>query len=292
MSDELLTALTTPDMLAAFIGALAAIAVGTLGAVVVVWQIGEQARLALAQNRENEATKLKLQVYGEISQICRRASDTQISLSSYVRNFASNVNLIQQWQLKGIPWTVPRERFPALQELDRQFEDAAIEIVFATERWQIIDPRIDLFRYAMNSALHDAREAFHAYVPFAVQAMPMEMPAEATGQPRLFPWRVPDAARLNALTETLISALDTCGTYANDMHVEMQNLLLGGLFGNRVPPREPLDPKFKALRLDRYAELKHYFETQTEWGKTAERVMSEVRERLAREAQQKNEPGA
>lgn len=270
-------------MAEAFIGAVTALLVGTLGAIVVVWQIGRQADHAIAQNRRNEALKLKLKVYEEVAQICERASIAESMLASFVRSFNSNVGLVNQWKSEGIPWSPPRERFPEYQRLDRAFSDAAIEVITATERWQIIDPRIDLFRYAVNSALHDVREAARDYVPFVIRAMPREMPASDDGPPRLFPWQPPDVRTTAGLTEKMLHALDVCGSYFGDMHLEMQNLLLGELFGNKVPAREPLDPKYFALRLDRYEALKAHFETQTPYGQNAQRVFAEVRARLAEE---------
>lgn len=288
MSAEFLQTLIGPEVTASLVGAVATIAAGGVAAYLVVWQIGEQARLAIQQNKENEAIKLKLRVYEEVSAICARASDAQIEFASYVRSFASNLNLVNQLQKQGAPWSPPRERIPELLELSQRFEHLAVDVIFATERWQIIDNRIDIFRYALNAALHDVRESYRQYFNFAVTAMPMEVPAEQPGQGRLFPWRIPIMTNAEQLSGELIDALDTCGSYFGDMQLEMQNLLLGDLFGNSVPPRVPLDPKFIAVRFDRYDALKEYFETQTAWGKNSQRVFAEIRERVAREAEGKN----
>lgn len=282
LMEQVFAAFLRPDILASLIGALATIAAGTLGVLVVVWQIGEQARIAISQNRDNEAVKLKLRVYEEVAEICKRASDAEIMLASFIRGFANNVRMIQTWQAQGVPWSTPRERFAKFQELSSDFANALNDAIFVTERWQVIDPRFDLFRYALNAAMHDVRELEKPYVPFIVQAMPMETPPDIAGQTKLFPWRIPDVERLSALTESLSDALGTCGAYIGDMQVEMQNQLIGDLFGHRVSPREPLDPRLIAIRLDRYEALKTYFETKSAWGMNAQRVMSEVKANLAR----------
>ncbi len=264
----------------AIIGALATVVAGTVGALVVVWQIGEQAKQALRQNRDNEAVKLKLRVYEEVAGICRRAVHAEIELGSYARAFEMSVGLIETWQGRGLPWQVPRQRVPELQRLNREFDSALLDAISATERWQVIDPRIDLFRFALNAAMHDAREAYMAYHRFAVRAMPMEIPDEQS-QGRLFPWRLPNVREANDLTHTLSEALGTCGAYLGDMQTEMQNLLIGELFGHRIAAREPVDPRLVAVRLDRYDELKRHFETETAWGRRAQEVMSEVRSQFA-----------
>ena len=70
-------------VLAAMIGAIATVVAGVIGALVVVWQIGRQARDAIRQTRHNETLKLKLKVYEEIIATCRSASDAVVNLSSY-----------------------------------------------------------------------------------------------------------------------------------------------------------------------------------------------------------------
>jgi hypothetical protein len=136
---------------AAIIGALATVAVGLLGALAVVWQIGRQARNALRQNRHNETLKLKLKVYEEIIVTCRAASDAVVSLSFYVRLFHTNVVLYRQIMQQGVPLVIPDARVPRLIEKKTAVDTTAVEIVSLTERWQIIDPRIQIFRVAVGA---------------------------------------------------------------------------------------------------------------------------------------------
>lgn len=279
--ESLIQALGRPDIQAAIIGALATVVVGTVGALMVVVQIGEQARGALAQNRDNEAVKLKLRVYEEVAEICRRAVHAEVELSGFVRNFLSNVRLIQGWQSQGVPWRPPRERFQSYQDLVRAFDDATSDAVFAIERWMIIDPRVDLFRDAIGAAKHDIMECSGKYVPIAIRAMPMPLPDDGSGQERLFPWTLPNVERLTEASEPYVEALGECGAYLGDLQVAMQNLLLGDLFNNRLEAREPLDPRLIAVRLDRYDELKPHFRMNTAWGLRAEQTIFEVKEALA-----------
>ena len=120
----------------------------------------------------------------------------------------------------------------------------------------------------MSSALHDYREAQTAYFRLVMHWTPADKPTSSNGE--TYPWTPPDAnafESIRTLGASLTDTLSTFGSYIYDMQIEMQNLLLGDLFPYRVPLRQPLDPKYVVVRLDRSDELKAYFETQTPYGK-------------------------
>ena len=62
-----------------------------------------------------------------------------------------------------------------------------------------------------------------------------------------------------------------------DFQVEMQNLSLGGLFEGKAKRREPIDPKYVVVRIDRHDELLRHFETQTAWGRDKAETEASVR---------------
>ena len=269
----------TPEIQAAVIGVVAAVGTGTVGALLVVWQIGRQARHAIQQNRHNEALKLKLQVYEEIVPICRDASHAEINLSSYVRQFQTDVALFRQMTQSGLPWQIPKARIAVLIEKNYAYSRKSVEIIGFTERWQIIDPRIEIVRTATNVAMHDIDTAYQAYFNFAVRIMPQEIPGHAQ-QGTLFPWRQPDeqtAQEFERLGQTLLDALMTLGCYIYDFQVEMQNLLLSELFERKLPPRKPIDPNMIVVEFERHKELAEYFDRETAWGREKARIEAEVR---------------
>ena len=158
-----------------------------------------------------------------------------------------------------------------------------IKIVGCTERWQIIDPRIKIFRTAIAVVQEDIETAFTPYSSFVMGVMPLEMP-EHPVQGTLFPWQPPDDQKvkeLERLGEALQEVLTTLLAYIIDIQAEMQNLLVGELFNTKIPPRRPINPKFKVLQLDRDKELAAYFENETDWGRMSNQVQSDVRARQA-----------
>lgn len=272
----------SPPMQAALIGAIATVVTATLGASLVVWQIGRQANNAITQNRHNEVLKLKLKIYEEIVDTCRDASNAETDISSYVRLFQANIAVCRNLSVGGLPWSIPNERIPILIEKYFTSRTKAIGIVGLTERWQIVDPRIEIFRTAVNVAIHDIDAAWHPYFNTVLPIMPMEI----RGHPQpgtLLPWNPPNdrtVTRIEKLGNELISALSTLGSYIYDFQIEMQNLLLGEFFGRKLEPRKPIDPTLIVVQLDRYGELAH-FEKETPWGKHKERVEDEVRASLS-----------
>jgi Na+-driven multidrug efflux pump len=91
----------------AFLAPIATIISATIGALVVVIQIGRQARNAIKQNRENEATKLKLEVYKGIIGISRAASDAVGDLSSFVTQLHLHLLMARQTQAELGGFAVP-----------------------------------------------------------------------------------------------------------------------------------------------------------------------------------------
>jgi hypothetical protein len=264
---------------AAVIGAIATIAVGFLGAIGLIWQIGRQARSAIEQNKNNESLKLKLKIYEEIIVTCRDASNAVVSMSSYVRLFHTNVILFQQIAQQGLQAVIPDARVPRLIEKKTAVDTAVIEIISLTERWQIIDPRIQIFRVATGAAKYDIDAAWQPYFNVALARMPHEIPGHAQ-QGTLFPWQPPseqDSQQLEKIGSDLIDALMILQGYIYDLQIEMQNLLLGELFDRRLPPREPVDPRIAIIRLDQHKKLDEYFNRDTAWGRENARIQAGVR---------------
>jgi hypothetical protein len=195
----------------AIIGSLSAVIAGTAGALVVVYQIGSQARAAIRQNRDNEALKLKVGIYQHILRACAVAEDTELELSSFVRFFESSVRLYKLRQSQVPQPSVPEARYPRFSELNSAAQKSAIGLVSIIEEWQIIDPRMVVFQTALNVMLHNRREAEAAYLSDCMLMMPVDV---SNKQGAIFPWSPPDSGEIDVLTarsESLISSLSDLG---------------------------------------------------------------------------------
>lgn len=266
-----------PSIQAALIGAAATITAATMGALVVARQIRKQAANAIRQNSHNESLKLKMKVYEEIIGVVQKCQDATSALSTFIRLFSISVQKARLQIAIGQTVMLPNERFLALMELQKAFSSSAIDMVFLTERWQIIDPRIEIFRTAFNATMHDVREASTAYEGVATYLMPVDRP-DGLG---VFPWSPPadpQFALLENASKALIETVELLGSFAYDFQNEMQNLLVGELFGNQISSRIPIDPRQPVVRLENHTMLDAYFNKDTPWGRNRTKIEAEVRE--------------
>jgi hypothetical protein len=111
-----------------------------------------------------------------------------------------------------------------------------------------------------------------------MQMMPVDRPAPAEDTS---PWTLPPAnARevLRSETDILLHKISKLGDVIFDFRVEMQNLLLGGLFPrNAVEVRIPIDPENVVIKLENHALLTTYFENNTDWGRSKARAEEAAR---------------
>jgi hypothetical protein len=128
--------------------------------------------------------------------------------------------------------------------------------------------------------MRDITTNFLAYFELAVRIIPRDGDT----------WWPPDdrtARQLHELGQTLLDALTTFSCYIHDFRVEMQNLLLGELFEQKLPPRQPVDPKMVVIEFERHKELARYFETETAWGREKSRAEADVRAAQARDSERR-----
>ncbi|MBI3451839.1 MAG: hypothetical protein HY057_03225 [Rhodospirillales bacterium] len=268
-----------PDIQVAIIGVVVTVTSAVLGALVVVWQIGKQARYAIAQNRHNEALKLKLEIYKEIVAVCRDTSRACNDLSAYGPRFYAEVELSSKMKSdEGRSFFVPKEPIPVLRNRNIVLAQKLIEIMGLAERWQIIDPRIEVIIKATLAAKYDIDNAYKKYEAIVFKIMPLE-PRKSKPNVTEFYWKTPNEdtiAQLKNIGDRLVNALLDFLGYIYDFQVEMQNLLLGELFQHKLPAREPLGHDSIVIRLDRYKELMEYFDQKSAYGRDISRIEKKI----------------
>jgi hypothetical protein len=268
-----------PETKSAVIGAGATVVAAFAGFGGLISQIRSQGRLNRETIAETERRKIKAAMYEEAIAVCDKLSDTAIEFSNLVRLSAQSVEIAARAQAAGLNYAIPTARFPQVMQAQTEFQNAAVAFIFLVERRRIIDPRMIVFRTAVSAALHDLRENFSKeYLPVAMPSMPTELP---DGQ--IYPYAPPivdGAAKLTAVSELVVGPVSEVACYLEDFLVEMQNHLLGDLFGKQVPHREPIDPKSKVITLANFDELESYFSEETAWGQLCNKVNAETRMRF------------
>lgn len=266
------------------VGYLIQIAAIAVAAFVVVWQVGEQFKSAIEANKKNEAQKLKLDLYKDINKKFQSA----LTPTSRLMNFPASVDLAflvyEQSIASGYKATIPAVRALELRRLNDELTDHVIDIIHLVEAWHVIDPRIEIFRTALNAAKYDFDQAFNPYFQASLTILPIDMePEHGEG---VYPWSLPDNEKrkvFKALGDNVSGAAQTIQAYINDFRDEMQNLLLGELFEGSVEPRKPIDPRHKVITLDKHEELNRYFTNETAWGINAAEIEEKVRSSLKKQ---------
>jgi hypothetical protein len=190
-----------------------------------------------------------------------------------------DIEIAARAEVAGMAYSLPRARFPMLSTLYGEFSDAALRFIYLIENRRIVDPRILIFRTAMNTVLHDSRELmFSDFVLHVMPTLPTDNPSGG-----IFPYTpttIEGAQVVRTYSDRLIRALDDAVACTEDFLTEMQNVLLGDLYGHRLEPRQPLDPALRAITLDRAEELEVWFSKNTDWGIEAARINAETQKRF------------
>lgn len=272
-----------PETKAALIGALTTIAVGLLGVGGLILQMRSQARQGREAIFENERRKLKASMYEEAVSVSRELSDAAIDLSTQLRTMPFYLSIASKAHSVGLGYDLPPTRYPDLTTAYDVFADAALRFIFLVENRRIVDPRILVYRTALNVVLHDTQKLMHHQ--FVIEVMPALPTAGPDG--KLFPYTPPAETaveRIRILSEQFLASLADAIMCTEDFLVELQNHLLGDLFGKTVAHREPIDLQCKVITLDKADELEAWYKTSTEWGRNCTKVEAEVRERLKQES--------
>jgi hypothetical protein len=250
---------------AALIGAVATLGVGIVGFGGLILQMRSQGRQSRDSIAENERRRLKAAMYEDAVMVCREVTGTSIALANALRMMLLQVEYASQAHQADKPFDLPSVRYPALLEHYAQASDAILKFISLVEDRRIVDPRILIFRTAMSVVLHDTSKLMHSEFTANVMA---SFPAQSPDG-SIFPYTPPSvqqAAVVKQISERFIAALDDAVMYTEDFLVELQNLLLGDLFGKEVAHRKPLDPAKKVITLEQADELEKWF-AATDWGR-------------------------
>ena len=253
----------------ALIGAGVALLVAGFAAVVAVYQITKQARMGL-----------KVELYREVLTAIGSQGDAERDLSTKLAVLGSLIALWLRRHEFGGSRPNPSTSWAELHDLSFKAQMEGAELVCLIEKWLIVDPRLDIFKLAFGSALHDMRQAWASLSDTLGAVVPI-----VPGGP--FPSEAPDDTleAVGAAIQRFQNSLSKLGAWAADFQLEMQCLLLSDLFDNEPSHRVPLDPQLLVVRLDQYVMLKAYFMQQTAWGRemraVEERTKAEIAKRFA-----------
>lgn len=243
------------------------------GAIILFWRLNRQHRNTLQLQRDNAREELKLRLYEILVQRVRKLSHANTTAATYALLIPSNLEAYQRQFRPGFTPVPPKERAPEFAKLNTEANNALIELLEEFEAWSIAFPGFQIFQIALNSAIHDVREAFHPLFLELLNCLPTDPPE---GAPDNIPRPIikgslskEEIVKLRELVDRYYSAMCDIIGYVFDLTIEAQNNLLSGLFDRRVPPRKPIDPTLKVISTEpeQVAKLRLFFENETAWGK-------------------------
>lgn len=269
----------SPELQAALVGAAATASAAIFGVGAIIVQVRSQGRQSRAAIAETERRKINAALYEDAVSICRGLADASIELSTKLHAMNMEIEVAARAEVAKLAYNPPSARFPALSTLYGEFTDAALRFIFLVENRRIVDPRILIFRTAMTTVLHDSRQSM--FSDFILHVMPALPTDNLSGG--IYPYKPPSiesAMRVQRYSDRLIRAVDDAIAYTEDFLTEMQNVLLGDLYGNRLEPRQPIDPACRTVTLDKAQDLEAWFSANTAWGVRAGRMEAEAREQF------------
>lgn len=267
------------EVQAALVGAAATVGAAFFGVCAVIGQVRSQGRQSRAVIAETERRKINAALYEDAVAISRILADASIALSTHLSTMNMEIEIAARSEAAKIACNLPRARFPVLLALYEKFTDAALRFIVMVENRRIVDPRILVFRTAMNTVLHDSRKLM--VFDFVLHIMPV-LPTE-NPDGGIFPYTPPSiegALTLQRYSSNLVDVLDTATAYTEDFLTEMQNVLLGDLYGHHLEPRKPIDPAHRVVTLGQAEYLEAWFRNNTAWGIEAAKAEAQARQAI------------
>ncbi|TFU03733.1 hypothetical protein EUV02_11360 [Polymorphobacter arshaanensis] len=260
---------------ASIIGAGATCAAAFFGFSAVVFQIGAQGRQSRRSIIENERRKLKASMYEDAVAVTRVMADAAIELANEIRGLDMQLAVASLAAGVGMSFDVPTARFPEILAAYGRFSDSTIKLIFLVENRRVIDPRLLIFRAALNSVLHNTNALmFSEFMMHVMPIVPVENPNGGT-----FPYEPPkkeDLPKIKEIFSAFIDNVEDSIAYTDDFLVDLQNLLLSDLFDNKVEHRVPLDPAKRTITIENFKEIESWLNSNTAFGKTTADIDSNV----------------
>lgn len=244
---------------------LATIMVGLIATVAVSWQI----YYASMQSKADHEAALKLDLYKEIANKVRLCMDPILELGSIHTEYESDMTLSELTDSR----VMPKIRYESISTKWNQKCAAVSEIRGLIEDWIVVEPRLDFFKLAINSADYEVENQYKLYLDQVIASLPCDI-KNGDGDSYVYWKTIQTDTRSNILTvaNKLHSDCLILLTYTIDFRDQMQMSLLKPLFPNaKISPRKPKDPKSIVLNVEKADELESYFLTQTEFGRKLSR---------------------
>lgn len=238
-----------------------------VGVVMVIYQMERQHKDNYLLQLSNHKEELKLKVYKEISEY------VSCAMQSYEENQILINLLMGQYHNCIICQDANSNPSPKIYTKDTELSDAhsamlrsLAQLMNKLAEYEIVDKNIKIFRIALASAFQLISEAYLEFQRQIFAYLPCDISKERREQlgVNIKHVKSPSQQDIEVIEESF-----NCYTEANlegycfvsDLSREAQNVLLGNLFNNQVPPREPSDSNYVVVttKPEEFERLRVYF---------------------------------
>jgi hypothetical protein len=162
-----------------------------------------------------------------------------------------------------------------LKEAHSRMSRSLTKLMCKLEEYEIVDRNIKIFRTALYSVVQLILEAYFEFQSQIFDYLPCDLPKKRQEQlgVNIEHVKSPCQQDIEAIEHSFNIYTDAnlegyC--FVSDLSREAQNVLLGNLFNNQVPPRKPSDPHYVVVttKPEEIERLRIYFEEKDDDGLT------------------------
>lgn len=244
----------------------------------IFYQLGRQGEQSREAIMVAESRKLRSQMCDESIAASRALTNSAIELSTKLMMVKSYLwDQIDSKRIVRLPAISP-VLFQELLDLDNALSEQTSKFVVLLENRRIIDPRLIIFRDALSCVLHEHRELTKTWFPVVIQTLPGKAPNGAILAP---PFSEDRARAAMDTAEKGTEVLTRVVSIMEDFNVDIQNLLLGDIFANKVQHRNPPDPSAWVVTIENYDAVRGLI-AATPWGVLVKKHEEEAFARFGR----------
>ena len=240
------------------------------------------AYMIFVQQRHASRAELKLQLFEKLQTDLSAASSAQLSAGMWAFSAPRNLDLYLKMVSNGQKPALPQSDTRHFYELNREAGEQVSDLVILLEGYDIVSEHFELYRMALVCTARELNDAFTAMIPLLHRTLPLYPPPGTLGQPIMPQSSDAEREAFRAACERYWALSSNISSFIHDIKIEAQNVLLGGIFTRRVPPRDPPDKTQWVLRTDdpeHLEKLKKWFMEDHPVAKHAKQLDAELRER-------------
>lgn len=244
-------------------------------------QIEKQSQAAFDRWKVAEKQKYKSELYERIIRLDSVATSKSCELAGGLRSSLVYLHSFVKSDLDSNNSTY-RPDF-SNQKLSENYSlvmDSINELVSELERWEIVDPRMSVFRLAFAISVRE----LNSYRAKLSEAAMKVLPFDPNDQLPTGYWEPVTKEGLLAYERAADPVLKTHGqllAWLFDLGVEMQMLTLQAIFDQKLERRDPPDRSQIVISLDNYIEVGHRLRSETVGGREIAEIERSARSRFA-----------